>query len=141
MTTSPLDGRSMRPSVMRTLSCTASAASSTPRTSTFSRPPSTVWKKGWTTSCGETSGRSPSSRATPSKKRTAMSASRGSWLEPSLSAPLRSTTRFSGSPLSTSVRLMLDTSPRKRLAATTTSAITPTVTALRVGRAITFRRL
>jgi len=42
-----------------------------PRTSTFSRPPSSRKKKGWTTSSGETAGSPFGSFAMPSKKRTA----------------------------------------------------------------------
>ena len=49
-------GVNMRPSAICTSSWTASATGSTPRTSTFSRPPSLVRKNGCTTSSGETSG-------------------------------------------------------------------------------------
>ena len=64
-----------------------------------------------------------------------------SWLEPSLSEPLRITTTFIGSPLIATVRLRLVMRPRKSVAAITTSAITPAVIRLRVGRARTLRRL
>ncbi len=50
----------------------------------------------------------------PSKKRIDWYAASEIWLEPSLSEPLRSTIRLSGSPLETSVRRRLDTRPEQQ---------------------------
>ena len=83
----------------------------------------------------------PRRGAMPSKYLIAWNASSASWLEPSLSEPLRITTRLRGSPLDTSVRRKLEMRPRKSVHATTTSAITPAVIRLRAGRAVTLRRL
>jgi hypothetical protein len=64
---SPALGSIIRPATIRTWSWTASAIGCTPRTRTFSRPPSRVWKKGCTTSSGEVSGSSSASRSMPSR--------------------------------------------------------------------------
>jgi hypothetical protein len=125
----------MRPSTSATSSCTRSATGSTPRTSTFSRPPPVVRKNGCTTSSGEASGSPSGPRATPSKYRSAWKASSGSELEPSLGEPLRSTTRLRGCPVLTRVSFRLETSPANSVVATTTSATTPTVSSVRVRRA------
>ena len=55
-------------------------------------------------------------------------------LEPSLVAPLRVTIRLSGSPVSTSVRRMPETRESITVTASTTSAITPIVSRVRVRR-------
>ena len=140
-TASLLEGWNIRPSAIFTSSCTRSATGSTPRTSTFSRPPAGVWKNGCTTSSGETSGSPFSSLAMPSKKRIAWKASSESWLEPSLVAPLRITTRLSGEPDDTNVRFRLAIRLQNSVVATTTRAITITVKAVRTPRASRLRQL
>ena len=131
----------MRPSAITTSSWTRRAIGSTPRTSTFSRPPSVVAKNGCTTSSGEISGLPSASRAMPSKKRIACSDSSVSWLDPSFVAPFLITTRFSGDPEETSVRFRLAIRLQNNVVAITTSAITTTVKAVRVPRAIRLRQL
>src|SRR3990172_7782697 len=121
----------MRPSMIRTPGGTSIATGSPPRTSTSPRRPSRGGKKGCTTSSGEISGGPCASFAIPSRYRIERYASSAIWLAPSLVDPLRSTTRFIGSPLATRVRLRLDMSPRKRVQATTTRATTPPVRSVR----------
>ena len=62
--------------------------------------------------------------------RIVCAASRGTWLEPSLVAPLRMTTRLSGSPADTSICLSPLTSAASSMVAATTSAMPPAVKAL-----------
>ena len=132
----------MRPSATATSPCTASAiAGSTPRTSTFSRPPSLRKKNGCTISSGEIIGSAFASRAMPSKNRMACSAWRVSWLEPSFVEPFRMTMRLRSSPVLTSVRRRLEIRPRKSVVAITTSAITATVRPVRKRRAKRLRTL
>ena len=60
-------------------------------------------------------------------------------LEPSLVAPLRMTIRLSASPVSTSVRWIPETSDSITVTASTTRAITTTVSNVRVRRWKTLR--
>jgi hypothetical protein len=62
-------------------------------------------------------------------------------LDPSLPDPLRSTTRLSGCPLVASVDFKLEINASNRLHAATTSAMTPAVIKLRVGRVRRLRTL
>ena len=85
---------------------------------------------GWFTISGEKSGCPSAPTAMPGSARTACAASRGTWLEPSLVAPLRSTTRLSGSPAETRICCSPPTRAASSMVAATTSAMPPAVNAL-----------
>ena len=77
----------------------------------------------------------------PSKKRIVWNAWSGSELAPSLVAPLRSTIRFFGEPAARVLAFRLVTRPESRPSASTTSAITAIVSALRDRRSQKLRTL
>ena len=117
------------------------ATGSTPRTSTFSRVPASVWRKGWFNISGDASGVPSGARATPVSARSACAASRGTTLAPSLVAPLRSTIRLSGSPVEASMRCSPPTSAASSMVAATTMATPPMVNAVVQRRTAMLRRL
>ena len=126
---------------MRMSSCTSKAALSTPRTTTLSRSPARVVPNGCTRNSGETSGSPSRPSAMPSKKRTVWYACSGSELAPSLVAPLRSTIRFLGEPAARVLACSELTRPESKPSASTTSAITTIVSALRARRSQKLRTL
>ena len=115
----------MRPSTIRTSSCTPSAIGSTPRTSTFSRPPSRRRKNGCTTSSGDASG-SPSAllRDAVEEAQRLVGLERHRARAVVVRALAQHDQVVAASPWSTSVRRRLDTSARNSVVAITTSATT-----------------
>src|SRR5581483_6899631 len=97
--------------------------------------------KGWFTSSRDASGWPVGSRATPESARSACAASRVTWLDPSLVAPLRRTTRLSASPVATSICWRPPTSAARSIVAATTSAMPPMVKSVVPRRTMRLRTL